>query len=216
MRREKYKSSVAFIDLLFNITIGLAMLFIVAFLLINPIAKKGDIIIKAEFIITMSWPKESRDDIDLYVMDPQKVIVYFRQRDKGLLHLDRDDLGYSNDVVVTESGSYSTDFNEEHVTIRGIIPGEYIINAHWFGKGSGRIGELVPQSDTVEVTIKIEKLNPYKLIWTGNKTLTAVGDEITFLRFTVDNKGEVISSNELEYPLVLEKGKNTAQPGFTQ
>ena len=81
---------------------------------------------------------------------------------------------------------------------------------------SGRVGEAVPPSDTVEVTIKIEKLNPYKLIWTGNKTLTAVGDEITFLRFTVDNKGEVISSNELEYPLVLEKGKNTAQPGFTQ
>ena len=51
MKRIKYKSSVAFIDLLFNITIGLAMLFIVAFLLINPITKKGDVIVKAEFII---------------------------------------------------------------------------------------------------------------------------------------------------------------------
>tara|TARA_X000000950_G_scaffold289358_1_gene412300 strand:+ start:4783 stop:5409 length:627 start_codon:yes stop_codon:yes gene_type:complete len=208
MRRERYKSSVAFIDLLFNITIGLAMLFIIAFLLINPIAKKGDIIIKAEFIITMSWPKESRDDIDLYVMDPQKVIVYFRQRDKGLLHLDRDDLGYSNDVVVTDSGSYSTDFNEEHVTIRGIVPGEYIVNAHWFGKGQGRVGEKESSSETVEVKIKIEKLNPYKLIWTGSKTLTDTGDETTFLRFTIDNKGDVISSNELEYPMVLDRGKN--------
>ena len=100
MKRIKYKSSVAFIDLLFNITIGFAMLFIIAFLLINPITKKGDVIVKAEFIITMSWPKDSKDDIDLYVMDPQKNIVYFRQRDKGLINLDRDDLGYSNDIVV--------------------------------------------------------------------------------------------------------------------
>ena len=45
MNRDRYKTSIAFIDLLFNITIGLAMLFIIAFLLINPIAKKGDIIV---------------------------------------------------------------------------------------------------------------------------------------------------------------------------
>jgi hypothetical protein len=205
MKRIKYKSSVAFIDLLFNITIGFAMLFIIAFLLINPITKKGDVIVKAEFIITMSWPKDSKDDIDLYVMDPQKNIVYFRQRDKGLINLDRDDLGYSNDIVVTDAGSYTTDFNEEHVTVRGIVPGEYIVNAHWFAKANGRVGENNPVlSQTMEVSIKIEKLNPYKLVWTGTKTLTDAGDEVTFLRFTIDSEGAVISSNQLDYPLVLE------------
>ena len=69
MRRDRYKTSIAFIDLLFNITIGLAMLFIIAFLMINPITKKGDIEYKAEFMITLSWPTESYDDIDLYVKD---------------------------------------------------------------------------------------------------------------------------------------------------
>ena len=70
------------------------------------------------------------------------------------------------------------------------------------------MGEKESSSETVEVKIKIEKLNPYKLIWTGSKTLTDTGDETTFLRFTIDNKGDVISSNELEYPMVLDRGKN--------
>ena len=207
MKRIKYKSSVAFIDLLFNITIGFAMLFIIAFLLINPITKKGDVIVKAEFIITMSWPKESKDDIDLYKshFGEKNLLFYFRQRDKGLINLDRDDLGYSNDIVVTDAGSYTTDFNEEHVTVRGIVPGEYIVNAHWFAKANGRVGENNPVlSQTMEVSIKIEKLNPYKLVWTGTKTLTDAGDEVTFLRFTIDSEGAVISSNQLDYPLVLE------------
>jgi len=213
MKRLKYKSSVAFIDLLFNITIGLAMLFIVAFLLINPITKKGDVIVKAEFIITMEWPKESKDDIDLYVMDPEKNIVYFRQKDKGLVNLDRDDLGYSNDIVITDAGSYTTDFNEEHVTVRGIVPGEYIVNAHWFSRDGGRVGQnIINVSETMEVSVKVEKLNPYKLVWAGKNVLTDIGDEVTFIRFTIDNNGDVISLNQLEYPLVLEKSKIGVSP----
>ena len=58
-----------------------------------------DVIVNAEFIITMSWPKDSKDDIDLYVMDPAGNIVYFRDKDNGLMHLDRDDLGDKNDQI---------------------------------------------------------------------------------------------------------------------
>ena len=67
---NRYVSSTAFIDLLFNIVIGVAFLFILAFLLINPVAKKQDIESKADYLIILTWDVESQDDIDLWVRDP--------------------------------------------------------------------------------------------------------------------------------------------------
>jgi|TARA_B100000073_G_scaffold158319_1_gene130730 hypothetical protein len=207
MNRDRYKSSVAFIDLLFNITIGLAMLFIIAFLLINPIAKKGDVIVNAEFIITMSWPKDSKDDIDLYVMDPAGNIVYFRDKDNGLMHLDRDDLGDKNDQISTDSGIISFNLNEEHLTIRGIVPGEYIVNAHWYSKATYSFknseGNEYTPNDEIPVTIKVEKLNPYKVIFVDTKTFSKAGEEQTYLRFYVDTDGKVTKKNKLAKALVM-------------
>ena len=40
--KEKYKSTIGFTDMLFNVLVGFAFLFIVAFLLIKPEAKKED------------------------------------------------------------------------------------------------------------------------------------------------------------------------------
>ena len=52
---ERFKSSLGFIDLLFNILVGFAFLFIVAFLLIKPEAKKKDFDRRAEFVVVMEW-----------------------------------------------------------------------------------------------------------------------------------------------------------------
>ena len=46
----RYVSNVAFTDLLFNIVVGLAFLFLLAFILMNPIAKEKDIEEKSDFI----------------------------------------------------------------------------------------------------------------------------------------------------------------------
>lgn len=210
MNRERYKTSIAFIDLLFNITIGLAMLFIIAFLLINPIAKKGDIIVNAEFIITMSWPKDSKDDIDLYLMDPAGNIVYFRDKDNGLMHLDRDDLGDKNDQVTTDAGIISFELNEEHLTIRGIVPGEYIVNAHWYSKATYSFknseGNTYTPKDEIPVTIKVEKINPYAIVYVATKVFSKAGEEQTFVRFYVNAKGKVTKKNSLAKSLVMPVG----------
>ena len=47
--KSKYLSSTGFTDLLFNVVVGLAFLFILAFILMNPIAKTKDIEISAKF-----------------------------------------------------------------------------------------------------------------------------------------------------------------------
>ena len=75
---EKYKSTIGFIDILFNILVGFAFLFIVAFLLIKPEAKREDFDRRAQFVIIMEWDNTRVDDIDLYVQDPSGKIVHFR------------------------------------------------------------------------------------------------------------------------------------------
>ena len=65
--KSKYLSSTGFTDLLFNVVVGLAFLFILAFILMNPIAKTKDIESKSDFIIQLTWTDTSGDDIDLWV-----------------------------------------------------------------------------------------------------------------------------------------------------
>ena len=130
---EKYKSTIGFIDLLFNILVGFAFLFIVAFILIKPESKKKDFERRAEFVVVMEWDNEAPDDIDLYVEDPLKGLVFYQSPRENFSHLDKDDLGDKNDSITFKDGTVSKiKINREVVTIRGILPGEWTINAHYY------------------------------------------------------------------------------------
>jgi hypothetical protein len=88
-------------DMLFNMLIAFVFCFIIAFLSINPKAQKsGDIPAKAEFIITLSWPDNDPNDLDLWTQGPSGEVVWFRNREAGLMHLDRDDRGSSNNTII--------------------------------------------------------------------------------------------------------------------
>jgi hypothetical protein len=206
--KNKYKSTIGFTDMLFNILVGFAFLFIVAFLLIKPEAKKEDFERKAEFVVVLEWDHDQPDDIDLYVQDPTNSTVHFRLPVTNFMYLDKDDLGYANDIVKNINGTITkVNINREVVTIRGIIPGEYIINAHYYSarKWAGRtlatnmnddgITELGKGKSTgKKLTVKIElhKVDPYKIWWMGEKTFTSRGQEETFVRFTIDQNGKLV------------------------
>jgi len=207
MSNEKYKSTIAFTDLLFNILVGFAFLFIIAFLLIKPEAKKENFDRKAEFVVIMEWDKEATGDIDLYVQDPTGAQCSFRLPVANFMHLDKDDLGASNDTVVNADGSSSTvKINREVITIRGIIKGEYIINAHYYSKRlwadiiNGETRRTKQRGDTT-VKIELHKVNPYTVLWAGEKTFVDRGQEETFLRFRLDGDGGVLT------PFTFEKKK---------
>jgi len=188
--RPRYKSSLAFTDLLFNIVLGFAFMFIIAFLLINPVEKDAEIEAKAEFMIIMEWDDQSAYDIDLWMQDPAGNIVGFPNMHAGLLHLDKDDLGQSNDTVVLADGTTKIIYlNREVMTIRGIVPGEYVVNNHLYSmKGQSAKGPM-------EVTTRVIKLNPYGEVHTGIVTLLVHGAEETVIRFTVNRDGFVKSKN---------------------
>jgi hypothetical protein len=185
---ERYKSTVAFTDLLFNVLVGFVFLFVIAFLLINPIAKKGDIITPAEYIIVMTWPDKSEDDIDLWVTDSNGYRVGFQQKDQGLMHLERDDLGTSNDTITVNGKEVITYINREVVSIRGKQLSDYNIAIHVYRR-SWKNGEQ--STDEMPITIEVIKINPYSVIYKQTQIINQAGQVKNFYSFSVDENNNV-------------------------
>ena len=121
-----------FTDLLFNALLGFVFMFLIAFMLINPISDTGKIDPKAEVLVTMTWPDLHPDDIDLYVEDPNGGVVWYHVKESGLMHLDRDDRGNYRDTITVDGEKIQNSLNQETVTVRGIIPGEFVVNIHHY------------------------------------------------------------------------------------
>jgi hypothetical protein len=171
-----------FTDLLFNILLGFTFLFFITILFINPISKLGNVNLKAEYIITVDWQDNLPDDVDIWVQDPNGEIVSYLKKDAGWLHLDRDDQGIINDVVIINNKEVIYPINREVVTLRGIIPGEYIVNLYLYEHKS---------KEPVEAKIIIEKVNPsLKLVYFNNTVLETKDTELTIARFNLDAKGD--------------------------
>ncbi len=193
--KNKYGSNFAFLDLLFNTLLCFVALFAISFLLINPVAHQKKVDVKAEFLITVTWPEDMNDDVDVYVRDPIGNLVYFKNRENGLMHLDRDDLGHKNDIISGPAGVIEYKENQEVVTIRGVYSGEYIINVHLYSKKSD--GEVL-----IPVTVEIEKLNPYKKFLIKTVELKGSGEEKTICRMIIDSEKNIESINYLSKQLV--------------
>lgn len=184
-----------FYDMLFNMLIAFVFCFIVALLAMNPKAlKAGDIPSKAEVIINVSWPDMNPNDIDTWVQDPAGNLVWFRSREAGLMHLDRDDRGLTNDVIVVDGRQVTNPLNQEVVTIRGNEPGEFTVNVNYYESKNGQ---------PVEVTVSVIKVNPRaEVVFYGQTTLACKGDEATALRFTMRPDGSIGNVNTLAKSLV--------------
>ena len=178
-----------FTDLLFNALLGFAFMFAIAFMLINSSEESGNINTKAEVLISVQWPDEHPDDVDAVVEDPQGKLVWYHNRDSGLMHIDRDDRGNLADNINLKGDVVSSPINQVTITVRGLQTGEYVINLLHY---KSNFKEPLP------VTVKVEKLNPsVELIYYGQHFLNGVGDEITALRFFVNGDKEVSDTNQI-------------------
>ena len=191
--RYSFRTGPVFRDMLYLLSLSFAVLLIYALIQIHPPAKKSEIERKAEFLIILEWDERSDADIDLWVMDPQENIVWFQQKTGGFLHLDKDDLGHRNDKIMIDGEEKIIYLNREVVTIRGIVPGEYITNVHAFRKD-----EKTP----VNGYVRLLKLNPYIEYATEYFILKNIGDEITVFRFYVDKDGYVSDINQDQYRFI--------------
>jgi len=178
--------SVGFLDLLFNALILVTCQFLISYLLIAPDSKKESIDPKAEFIIMVSWPGDINADIDTWLKDPTGEVLWFRKKKTDAAHLDQDDLGTQNDA---------SNVNQEITTIRAIIPGEWILNIHYYS-AHGYVGD-------VPVDVSLVQLNPtFKKLVQKKIVINKAWQEETVTRFTLTDKGTVIGLNDLRYEMV--------------
>ena len=204
---EKTEGQDAFTDLLFNTLLGFAFMFAIAFMLISDPSEGGKIESKAEILISVRWPDKHPDDVDAIVESPEGDLVWYHNRDTGLMHLDRDDRGIFADKMNVNGAVISNPINQETVTIRALQSGEYVVNILHYQAN---------YDEPLTVDVKVEKLNPeVELIYYGSHELEGVGDEETAVRFSVDSQKNISNVNQMpkrlltkalgRYPLIENK-----------
>ncbi|MDE0886043.1 MAG: hypothetical protein OSB70_10975 [Myxococcota bacterium] len=198
MRHRFYRhteSQDAFTDVLFNVLLGFALMFIASLVLIQDPSDEGKTDPKAEILITIRWPDGHPDDVDTLVEGPRGDLLWYNNRDTALMHLDRDDRGLFADRVVLDGVVVANPINQETVTLRALQSGEYVVNLLHYKSN---------YPDPLPVDVKVEKLNPeVSLVFYGRRNLEGAGDEQTALRFTIGPDGEVVGTNELPKKLLV-------------
>lgn len=204
---KNYKLDLAFLDMLFNMTLAFSFLFLMSFLLIRPQTPPAEssVKMKAEFLISLSWPEGSLDDQDLWVQLPNGKVVSYSSRDLGYATLDRDDRGTIGNFFVDESNKI-TQLKErnEVITIRTIMPGRYVVNVYSYNETSDWRDFKNPKSMPYEVTVRLTKINPMvKEIVKREKLMRHRGDQATAFAFTVAEDGSVTSvETDIDEPFI--------------
>jgi len=141
-------------------------------------------------IIELRWPDEMDADVDLWVEAPGDVPVGYSNKGGAVFNLLRDDLGHSTDL---------TGLNYEFAYSRGVPTGAYTINVHLYRNKQ----DVYPIPVTVAVSVKKSVQDSAKQILSTNVSLGKEGEEITAVRFRLDNEGRLVSGsvNNLPRPL---------------
>lgn len=196
MRHKKFDFRTAYIDLLLNVLTGIIFLFILTTIFIQPPKKTENEGIKrnAELVLTATWDTMIDCDIDMWIEDPMGNVVSFQQLSKGLMTIERDDMGFKNDFLYDDNGNLLLQAmeNKEIWTLRGKQQGEFTLNLHMY---SCRIKNLPLQlGDPYEVPIIVElvRLNPtYTSVRREVVLLKTVWEEVTVFNFTINENGAI-------------------------
>lgn len=208
MKHKQFDFRTAYIDLLLNVLTGIIFLFLLTTLMIQ--SKKQDEGIKrdAQYVIVAEWAHDVDCDVDLWVQDPSGEAVWFNRKDFGVMHLERDDLGFRNDFMIDSSGRVvaQVDKNSETWVLRGIVPGEFLVTLHLY---SCRLGtdsfRAMPIDSPVDLPVKVElvKLNPnYEILISQTVDLKRVWQELTAFNFVLDSDGRLVSHDTVQHRLV--------------
>lgn len=153
--------------------------------------------------VEIIWPKDANVDIDTWVQAPGDTPVGYSNLNGRVFNLVRDDLGTYADL---------TEMNYEVAFSRGIPPGEWIVNLHWYSNSAG----LTEVPVKVLITLKKvddegSKSSPLKIM-SKHVTLVKVGQELTVIRFETDDNKDVIEHSFTTEPIAIRGLKTDAAP----
>lgn len=198
----------SFLDVLFNLSVVFLALLIMILVIMKTEIVKTKIDAKAEFIVTMTWP-EGDWDVDVWVQPPEGPVVYYKNKESDVMNLERDDTGVNGDKFVIDGEERINKLNQEILVVRGIYPGEYIINIHLFRTGASPETGYEEQKTrssqdsapgttpralkkSIDVVVKLDKINPQlKTLFSRKVTLYHNRQEIHIARFWINDDGTV-------------------------
>jgi hypothetical protein len=135
-------------------------------------APPGNVMIEA------NWPPDFDSDVDLWVQAPGDRPVGYSNKGGAVFNLLRDDLGHQLDL----SGR-----NYEVSYARGLVPGEYTVNAHLYRNRSSEA--RIPLNAVI--TVKRKPGEPSRQILASEAQLSRENQEITVFRFRLDGDGQL-------------------------
>jgi len=196
-------------DLMFNLVIIFCLLFFLSFLQINiNKQKKQGVRPPAEILVMVEWPDGMASDVDSWMLMPNNDIVWFRDQDKNICVLDRDDLGNGNNAIRLPDGTIIRDeTNKEVITIRTKAAGKYIVNVHLYNRKNNE--------KRIPVTITVMQVNPMVTdLYKATVFLTKQWQEISVCEITVTKWGSKWAEKAKRHtPLVSRRLKRTGAGG---
>ena len=195
LRLRKYNSNISFLDTFLLTLIGITAILAIVVKLINPIADEGKIDPVTELILTLEWEPTIPPDLDIHIKTPTGDIISFRNKDIGWIVLDRDDLGATSDRYVVNGDWVIVPKNMEVVNVNAIVPGEYVVNVHYYGHGPrphwDNAEELVELKDNMSYTVTLMDMHPFEVVYTAQMTGLEFRREQTVMTFVVGEDGNV-------------------------
>jgi hypothetical protein len=205
-KRDENLANIAYINF-FAILAKAAMVLLLASLAMIAINQKqaqdDGIKPKAEYVIEVHWPDYSPHDVDVWLLPPDNRPIFYSHLDNGIVYLDRDDRGY-NDVQNFNGQMVEAPNRSEVISIRGIMPGEYILNVFLYSyvlphdssvptfvaPTLNKVGAPLPEN--VPVHVEIKKINPtIVVVYSGTVTFTRSRQELHVTRFNLNADGTI-------------------------
>ena len=207
-RRRPYGFGLSFQDMLMAMIAVYAFLFLIAYALIRPAEAKPGVQMKAEYLVSMEWPDDNLDDIDLHLLLPDQKMVDFKNREVEHAMLDHDDVG-TNGVYRGPDGRLTRiREHKEIVTLRAIVPGTYVANIHVYRVAPDapdrRAGTYLP----FPAKVRLIKLNPrFEELAVADVMLTHLGEQKTAFEFTIHDNGDVVVDRDADVPFIPTRPK---------
>jgi hypothetical protein len=169
-------------DVVLNVSLGLLAMIAILILHINPPTQEDESTPPGNLTVEISWPEGHQADVDLWVKPPEGKAIGYSNRESQIMNLLRDDLGGLRDI---------TPNNMEFAYSRGIMPGEWIVNIHLYNLH----GERPPVPVFVMVSLKKDGGRTMPLIRKKRIELTHQGQELTVVRFRLDEDGGLVDGS---------------------
>lgn len=184
------ESSTVFRDVIMLTLLGFVAIVVLLLPHLNPPVKSveaatppGNVIVEA------LWPDEIDTDVDLWVEAPGDRPVGYSNLGGLVFDMLRDDRGHYRDI----SG-----VNYEVAYSRGAPRGEYTVNIHLYSNAERALP--VPVKVIVSVRVDNKKI---RRIAARDVSLGFLGEELTVLRFSLDDKARLVRGSIHELPRAL-------------